>query len=76
MRIGRAPQNEVVINARSISRFHCQIKREGDRLLIEDLDSTNGTFVNGVRVETPVTLNVGDVALLGDESLIFRDSQA
>lgn len=75
-RIGRAPQNEIVINARSISRFHCQIKREGDQLLIEDLGSTNGTFVNSVRVQQPTPLSVGDVALLGHETIIFREKQS
>jgi|FLYN01.1.fsa_nt_gi Ca-activated chloride channel family protein len=76
MRIGRAPQNEIMIDAKSISRFHCQIKRQGDQLLIEDLDSTNGTFVNGVRVQQPTPLSVGDVALLGHETVIFRQTEA
>jgi hypothetical protein len=76
MRIGRAPQNEIPIDAKSISRFHCQIKRLGDQLLIEDLESTNGTFVNGVRVQQPIPLSVGDVALLGHETLIFREAQS
>jgi Ca-activated chloride channel family protein len=34
IRIGRAPQNEIVLNAKNISRFHCQIKRDGDDLLL------------------------------------------
>jgi hypothetical protein len=76
MRVGRAPQNEIVIDAHGISRFHCQIKRQGDQLLIEDLDSTNGTFLNGAKVKQPLVLSVGDVALLGQESLIFRDGQS
>ena len=65
-----------MIDAKSISRFHCQIKRQGDQLLIEDLDSTNGTFVNGVRVQQPTPLSVGDVALLGHETVIFRQTEA
>jgi len=73
MRIGRAPQNEIVIDARSISRFHCQIKRDGGQLVIEDLESTNGTFVNNVRVQEPTPLCVGDVALLGHETVIFGE---
>ncbi len=76
MRIGRAPQNEIPIDAKSISRFHCQIRRQGDQLLIEDLESTNGTFVNGVRVQQSIPLSVGDVALLGHETLIFREAQS
>jgi Ca-activated chloride channel homolog len=76
IRVGRAPQNEIVIDAHGISRFHCQIKRQGEQLLIEDLDSTNGTFVNGTQIKQPLVLNVGDVALVGQESLIFHEGQS
>jgi len=48
-----------------ISSRHARLFREGDRILIEDLRSSNGTFVNGTRVEGPVVLNSGDEVGLG-----------
>ena len=73
IRMGRAPQNEIILEAKNISRFHCQIKRENDRLVIEDLGSTNGTFVNEVRITEPHMLSVGDVVRVGHEQIIFHD---
>jgi Ca-activated chloride channel family protein len=74
IRIGRAPQNEIVMAAKNVSRFHCQIKRNGDELIIEDLGSTNGTFVNDEQVKQPRTLSVGDVVRVGHEQVVFHDN--
>ncbi|MBL8160678.1 MAG: FHA domain-containing protein [Anaerolineae bacterium] len=74
IRIGRAQQNELILNAKNISRFHCQIKREGSQVVIEDLGSTNGTFVNEVLIKQPHVLSVGDVARIGQETILFHDS--
>jgi Ca-activated chloride channel homolog len=73
IRLGRAPQNEIIVNAKNVSRFHCQIKREGDKLVLEDLGSTNGTFMNDTLLRQPQVLNVGDVVRIGHEHLIFHD---
>lgn len=73
MRLGRAPQNEVMLDAKNISRFHCQIKLENERLVVEDLGSTNGTYVNEMRITEPHILSVGDVVRVGHEQLIFHD---
>ncbi|MEO8607438.1 MAG: FHA domain-containing protein [Chloroflexota bacterium] len=74
IRIGRAPQNEIVMTAKNVSRFHCQVKRNGSELIIEDLGSTNGTFVNDEQVKQPRTLSVGDVVRVGHEQVIFHDN--
>jgi Ca-activated chloride channel family protein len=74
IRIGRAPQNEIVMAAKNVSRFHCQIKRNGSELIIEDLGSTNGTFVNDEQVKQPRTLSVGDVVRVGHEQVVFHDN--
>ncbi len=55
--IGAAPTCDLVIDEATVSSRHCRLSREGERLLIEDLGSTNGTFVNGRQISgaTPVT---------------------
>ncbi len=73
IRIGRAPQNEIMLNGKNISRFHCQVKPDSGKIFIEDLGSTNGTFVNGMRITEPQSLSVGDVVRIGYEQLIFHD---
>jgi hypothetical protein len=73
IRIGRANQNEIVINADGVSRFHCQVVRRDDGLYLEDLGSTNGTMVGGTLVEQPYRLSAGDVAYLCDEKLVFGE---
>ena len=74
MRIGRAEHNEIPIPRRGISRFHCQIMRDGDNLLLEDIGSKNGSYINGERLTTPHVLNVDDELVIGEETLIFLDS--
>lgn len=58
--IGRWEDNDIVIDDRWISRYHARIRREGDQYILEDLDSKNGTIVNGQRIVGPVTLSDGD----------------
>ncbi len=72
IRIGRAAQNEIVIEAKGVSRFHCQILRENGQLVIEDLSSTNGTVVDGRLLKAPYTLNAGDEIYLCNEKLTFQ----
>jgi pSer/pThr/pTyr-binding forkhead associated (FHA) protein len=65
--IGRDPtNNNIVINDPQVSRQHARIVRQGDLMVIEDVGSTNGTFVNGMRLNSPHTLINGDVIGLGD----------
>jgi len=63
--VGRAPENDVVLPARSVSRFHAEIRRERDSWVIADHGSTCGTFVNGVKVEGSAVLRDGDALRLG-----------
>src|SRR4030095_8134507 len=48
--IGATPENDLVLDDETVSRNHCRIVLEGDQYLIRDLESTNGTFVNRVRI--------------------------
>ena len=50
--MGRAPRADFVVDAALVSRVHCRVTAGRDGLDVEDLKSTNGTFVNDCRVET------------------------
>jgi pSer/pThr/pTyr-binding forkhead associated (FHA) protein len=58
--IGRAPDCDVSLVERPVSRYHARIRRLGDRFLIEDLGSKNGTFLNGNAVHGSAALQDGD----------------
>jgi len=69
--IGRDPSNSIVLDADpSVSRKHAAIVRQGTSYFVEDLGSTNGTYINGVRVQSAV-LNLGDVVHFGSSSFRF-----
>lgn len=63
--MGRAPRADFVVDAALVSRVHCRFTlTPANELQLEDLDSTNGTFVNGKKVSR-VTLNDGDKLTVG-----------
>ncbi|MEM7584874.1 MAG: SpoIIE family protein phosphatase [Acidobacteriota bacterium] len=59
--LGRASSADLVLEDRFLSRHHSRIYRDGDRVMIEDLESRNGTLLNGRPVTQPMPLNPGDV---------------
>jgi len=72
---GRTPENDVQILSPFISRHHCQIITTTNSCVIEDLNSTNGIYVNANRVRRHY-LNDGDVVLVGKHELIYVDERA
>ena len=72
-RIGRAPDLTLSLQCRTVSKFHADIIRRDGTLTITDLGSTNGTFINGERVEGTATLTDGDLVQLG--KIVFRVGQ-
>lgn len=62
--LGRATGADFIVDAPMVSRIHCRLIAGADSLEIEDLDSTNGTFVNDRRVARAV-LNAGDRLRIG-----------
>lgn len=74
-RIGRGVENEIVIVSKLSSREHAVIRREGRRSFIEDMGSTNGTFLNGERVQGSVNLRDGDQLLIGGLKFTFHDPE-
>jgi CRP-like cAMP-binding protein len=73
IRIGRSPDNEMVFASELVSGHHAEIELLGGGARLRDLDSTNGTFVNDVRVST-ADLNDGDEIRIGDERFTFDRS--
>jgi hypothetical protein len=71
--IGRAVENEIVVTSKRVSREHARVRREGWHVVLEDLDSTNGTFLNDERVLSPTELRDQDRVAIGDVVLIFHD---
>ena len=69
--IGRSRANDVVLDDASVSSQHCRIRPEKGRFVVHDLESTNGTLVNGRRIDRHV-LDEGDVIQVGETSLQFR----
>src|SRR5512136_2902901 len=71
--VGRDITNDFVINDAEVSRRHARLTLEGDRYKIEDLNSTNGTYIDGQRLIGPHLLAIGEVIMFGDNvGVIFE----
>jgi pSer/pThr/pTyr-binding forkhead associated (FHA) protein len=71
--VGRSDQNDLPLDADEYaSAQHARIEPRSDGVWIEDVGSTNGTFVNGDRVTTPRRLQPGDVIRIGETDLRFE----
>ncbi len=71
IRIGREEEMDVIIDNPSVSRKHAEIRQEGQEWVVEDLGSSNGTFIEGNRIEGPAPLDVGTEVSMGKFSIIF-----
>jgi predicted component of type VI protein secretion system len=72
--MGRDVTNDVVLGDAEVSRQHARITRTPAGYVLEDLGSTNGTFVNGERLATPRVLNPGDLLGVGENVTLTFDS--
>lgn len=70
--IGRDSDTTVWIDHTSVSRHHARICVTGERVTLEDLESKNGTFLRGERIERPLSLSDGDTIRIGRVSMTFR----
>ncbi len=64
--LGRARQCDVVLASVGVSRLHARIGRRGDQVVLLDLNSSNGTLVNGRPVRAPAALGPGDAVRIGE----------
>ncbi len=72
--IGRRPECDIRVRERAVSGIHAEVIRVRDTVTINDLASTNGTLVNGMRIRTPVALMQGSLLKLGNCVFKFVDS--
>jgi hypothetical protein len=71
--VGRGPQNDVSIEGDEFaSARHVRVEPRRDGVWVSDVGSTNGTFVNGVRIDRPRKLVQGDVVRVGETELRFE----
>jgi len=74
--IGRGEECDFHVNDKSVSRKHAKISRTKDNIIILDLQSRNGTYVNGVSIDNnEFILKSGDRIAIGEEVLEFRDKK-
>jgi pSer/pThr/pTyr-binding forkhead associated (FHA) protein len=68
--IGREEGNTIQLNDERVSRFHLKIQEDRDKIVLTDLESTNGTKVNGEDIQLRI-LRIGDMVSLGRSVLLF-----
>ena len=74
MFVGRDSSCQRVFDRPSVSGRHARLRRDGSNIVIEDLGSSNGTFINGRRVEGPTVVRPGDLVGLGVETFRLATS--
>ena len=70
--VGRSPEAEITIDDPYASEFHARVGIQDERIMVHDLGSTNGTYVNGRRVSAPTTVSRGDTVQIGKTILEVR----
>jgi pSer/pThr/pTyr-binding forkhead associated (FHA) protein len=70
--IGRGQGWDICLHDRAVSRPHAEIARQGDKFVLTDLESANGTLLNGQRISEPQTLKEDDSILFGEHPLTFK----
>jgi pSer/pThr/pTyr-binding forkhead associated (FHA) protein len=74
--IGRDSSNDIVIDHPLASRRHARLERDESGYVVRDLDSTNGTYVNGERIEGARALHNQDRIWVADAEIVFNDPEA
>jgi pSer/pThr/pTyr-binding forkhead associated (FHA) protein len=71
-RLGTHGESEVLVRHDTVSRRHAEIEIQGRKARVRDLESTNGTFVNDVRLEGAQELQLGDRIRIADVELLYQ----
>jgi pSer/pThr/pTyr-binding forkhead associated (FHA) protein len=74
--VGRSPENDIQIQDNYVSRKHLELYKKGDTYFIRDLNSANGTFVNGKRIGSKVERRIkeGDTIVIGMTLICLGES--
>ena len=75
LQVGRDPSNDVVLASPTVSRYHAQFERIGQRFRVRDLRSSNGTFVNNERIEQDTWLKPMDTIRIGQYRFVMGTNQ-
>lgn len=73
--IGRSDEASIQVLDMKVSRVHCRVEPDGESLLVSDLGSTNGTFINGKRVGALGRAIHGDEIVVGKARLLVRGDE-
>lgn len=74
--LGRSLDNDIVVDDIAASRYHLRLRKIDDRYQVEDLNSANGTFLNGRQLSEAVVLNEGDRISIGETSWVYHNARA
>jgi phosphoserine phosphatase RsbU/P len=72
MTIGRSSRNDICISDPFASRLHAEVRQEGDQIVLVDMGSANGTYLNGQRVNGSVLLHPRDVIRIGETGIEYQ----
>jgi|SRR5687767_3478659 pSer/pThr/pTyr-binding forkhead associated (FHA) protein len=72
--VGRAPRADFIVDAALVSRLHCQLAAGAAEIEVVDLDSTNGTYVNGQRIDKSARVKAGDRIGVGRVELTVEEA--
>lgn len=72
LKIGRDEDNQIVIDDAYASGLHARVYQQGDHIYVEDMGSTNGTFVKERKIKRPVSLRSGDQIRVGHTNMRFE----
>lgn len=75
MKIGRNPDNDIVIPAPTVSQYHAEVEKVGTRYRLRDLRSSNGTFVNGQVVNGEMWVHSGDAIQIGPYRFVVEENE-
>ncbi|MFC2015791.1 FHA domain-containing protein [Chloroflexota bacterium] len=74
--VGRSSGCQIPLNDHRASRHHADFSWDGRQWTVVDQGSTNGTYVNGMRVHSPYDLRLGDRVTIGETTMVLRESMA
>ncbi len=72
--IGRYRDNDIVLESKQVSRYHCTVNKDGNEIIVRDLNSSNGILINGKQVKD-TQVSTGDNLQIGTEKFIFTTSE-